>query len=153
MKFKLINEPTKEIMDILKIYCLKSKPFDFCELPSMTMRVFKINEYFNSLFKSHEVYTAENNGKIVGIGFFRKDEQNVYADFIVGFNNLLSFREISETFKNFRIFYKNEYPEVKLFCGEIYRVFKVKSYLKFIKKYMNPIKIDLDKERIMVYFD
>jgi len=153
MKFKLIKEPTEELFNLFKIYCLKSKPFDFCELPSMQMRIFKIREYFNNLFENCEVYTAEKNGKILGFGGFRPLGENVSADFVVGFNDILTFKEISKAFADFREFYKKQNPQIKTFSGEIYRTYKVDSYLKFIKRYMKPSKIDLDGERIMVYFD
>jgi hypothetical protein len=153
MKFKLINEPTEELFNIFKSYCLKSKPFDFCELPSMQMRIFKIKEYFDNLFENCEVYTAEENGKILGFGGFKPLGGNVSADFVVGFNDVLTFKEISKAFADFREFYKQQNPQVKTFSGEIYRTYKADSYLKFIKRYMKPSKIDLDGERIMVYFD
>jgi hypothetical protein len=153
MKFKLIKEPTEELFDIFKLYCLKSKPFDFCELPSMQIRIFKIREYFDNLFETCEVYTAEENEKILGFGGFRPVGQNVNADFVVGFNNILTFKQISKAFASFREFYKKQNPQIKTFSGEIYRTHKADSYLKFIKRYMEPSKIDLDGERIMVYFD
>jgi hypothetical protein len=153
MKFKLIKEPTEELFNIFKSYCLKSKPFDFCELPSMQMRIFKIREYFNNLFENCEIYIAEENGKILGFGGFRQEGDSVSADFVVGFNNFLSLKEISKMFFNFRSFYKKQNPHIKTFTGEVYRTYKVDSYLKFIKRYMGVSRIDLDKNPIMVYFD
>ena len=153
MKFKLINEPTEELFNIFKSYCLKSKPFDFCELPSMQMRIFKIKEYFDNLFEGCEIYIAEKNEQVLGFGGFRQENTNVSADFVVGFNNILTFSEISKMFADFRKFYKEQNPQIKTFSGEIYRTYKADSYLKFIKRYMKPSKIDLDGERIMVYFD
>ena len=113
MKFKLINEPSEELFNIFKSYCLKSKPFDFCELPSMQMRIFKIREYFNNLFENCEIYIAEENGKILGFGGFRQEGDSVSADFVVGFNNFTHIKEIANC-----NFLKLPFPTDDLFCDD-----------------------------------
>jgi hypothetical protein len=153
MKFKLIKQPNDELFDVFKVYCLKSKPFDFCQFPSMKMRLFKIKEYFNSLFDFCDCFEVYGDNEIVGFISIEK-QQNVGIIIIAfGINSKITFKQISKYFADFREFYKKENPEIKIFIGEIYRTYKADSYLKFIKRYMKSSKIDLDGERIMVYFD
>lgn len=153
MKFKLIKKPTEELFIFFKTYCLKSKPFNFCELPSMQMRVFKIREYFNNLFSYGDCFTVLKNDQI--IGFFCIEKQNEIATIVIAFGlySKITFVEMSKIFLDFRKFYKQENPEIKSFFGEVIRNYKKDSYLKFIQRYMKPSRIDLDKNPIMVYFD
>jgi hypothetical protein len=153
MKFKLINEPTEELFSIFKSFCLKSKPFDSCELPSMQMRLFKIKEYFNSVFLYSDCIIALKNDEIVG--FFCIEKRNEIGIIVIGVGLYpkITFPEIAEMFSDFRKFYKQQNPEIKSFIGEIVRNHKKESYLKFLKKYIKPSKIDLDKDPIIVYFD
>lgn len=153
MKFKLIKEPSEELFNLFKLYCLESKPFDFCELPSMQMRIFKIKEYFNNLFKNCDCFLVFKDDQIVGFIVIEKENEVGEIIIAIGFHAKISFKQISQYFADFRKFYKEQNPQIKIFIGEIYRTHKSDSYLKFIKRYMKPSKIDLDNERIMVYFD
>lgn len=153
MKFKLIKEPTEELFDIFKSYCLKSKPFDFCELASMQMRILKIKEYFDNLFLSCECFIVLDNNEIIGFIVIEKENEIASIIIAIGLHLKITFQQISQYFADFRKFYKEQNPQIKTFSGQIYRTYKADSYLKFIKRYMKPSKINLDNERIMVYFD
>jgi len=153
MKFKLIKQPTEELFDIFKSYCLKSKPFDFCELPSMQARLIKIKKYFNEMFLYDDCYIALKNDEIVSFYCIEKRDDIAEIIIAVGLYPKITFLEISKIFAEFRVFYKKQNPQIKTFKGEIYRSYKADSYLKFIKKYMGISRIDLDKEHIVVYFD
>jgi hypothetical protein len=153
MKFKLIKEPTEELFNIFKAYFLKSKPFDFCELPSMQMKIFKIKEYFDNLFNFCDCFIVSEEDEIVGFIACEKQKDIGVIVIAIGLHFKITFKQISQYFADFRKFYKEQNPQIKIFIGEIYRTHKPDSYLKFIKRYMKPSKIDLDGERIMVYFD
>jgi hypothetical protein len=153
MKFKLIKEPSEELFNLFKSYCLKSKPFDFCELPSMQMRVLKIREYFNAIFSYNDCFIVLEREGIVGFICIEKQGEIGVVTIAIGLHLKITFKQISQYFADFRKFYKEQNPQIKTFSGEIYRTYKADSYLKFIKRYMKPSKIDLDGERIMVYFD
>jgi hypothetical protein len=153
MKFKLIKEPSEELFNLFRSYCLKSKPFDFCELPSMQMRVFKIKEYFNIIFSYNDCFIVLESEEIVGFICIEKQGEVGVVTIAIGLHLKITFKQISQYFADFRKFYKGQNPQIKTFSGEIYRTYKADSYLKFIKRYMKPSKIDLDGERIMVYFD
>jgi hypothetical protein len=153
MNFKLIKEPTEELFLLFKKYCLTSKPLSFCESASMQMRLFKIKDYFNNLFINYNCFIALEKNEI--IGFFSIDKKNNIATIIIaiGFHDKITFKKMAEVFISFRDFYKKLNPEIEIFNGEVNRTYKFDTYLKFIKRYMKPSKIDLDGERIMVYFD
>jgi hypothetical protein len=153
MKFKLIKEPTEELFFIFKDYCLISKPLSFCESPSIHMRLLKIKQYFNNLFLHYDCFISLENDKIVC--FFCLEKKNNIATIIIAFglHSKITFKKMSEHFIDFKEFYKKLNPEIKKFNAEINRTHKLDSYLKFIKRYLNPSKIELDKEPIMVYFD
>lgn len=153
MKFKLIKEPTQELFDIFKFYCLKSKPFDFCAFPSMQTRLFKIREYFNNLFSYNDCFIVLEDGEIVGFICIEQVEEAGNITIAIGLHSKITFKQISKYFSDFRKFYRQQNPHIKTFIGEVYRTHKKDSYLKFIKKYMGISRIDLDKERIVVYFD
>lgn len=153
MKFKLIKEPNQEIFEIFKSYCLKSKPFDFCTVPSMQTRLFKIKEYFNNLFSHNDCFLALEDDEIVGFICIEQVGQSANITIAVGLYPKITFKQISQYFFNFRKFYKQQNSHIKTFIGEIYRTHKKDSYLKFIKKYMGVSRINLDKERIIIYFD
>jgi hypothetical protein len=153
MKFKLIKEPNEELFNLFRSFCLKSKPLDFCELPSMQMRLIKIKQYFNNIFFEKDCVIGLENDEIVG--FFCIKKRNEIAGIVIAFglHPKITFNKISKMFTDFRKFYKQENPEIKSFVGEVVRNYKKDSYLKFLKKYVKPSRIDLDKDPIMVYFD
>jgi hypothetical protein len=153
MNFKLIKEPTEELFVIFKKYFLKSKPLDFCELASMQLRCLKIEEYFKDLFLYYDCFIAFKNDNIVC--FFSIEKKHDAASIVIAFglHDEITFKEISEYFINFREFYKKLNPEVRIFKGEINRAHKLNSYLKFVKRYIKPSKIELDNDKIIVYFE
>jgi len=152
MKFKLIKEPSEELFNLFKSYCLKSKPFDFCESPSMQMRVLKIREYFNVIFSYNDCFLVLESEEIIGFICIEKQGEVGVITIAIGLHPKITFKQISQYFTDFRRFYKEQNQQIKIFSGEIYRAYKAGSYLKFIKRYMKPSRIDLDKDHIMIYF-
>jgi hypothetical protein len=119
----------------------------------MQMRIFKIKEYFNNLFKNCDCFIVFEDDQIVGFIVIEKENEVGEIIIAIGFRPRITFKQISQYFADFRKFYKQQNPQIKIFIGGIYRIHKANSYLKFIKRYMKPSKIDLDNEHILIYFD
>ena len=148
MQFQRINQATDKITDKFISYCLKSKPYDFCNLPSRVISIIKIKEYIKFLFQICEVYLGTINGEIKLFVAVKRDNQNLEIEFIFGdhFGFL-------ENFKKFRFFYHELHPEIRTFRAQITRKHKLKHFMNFLSKKDPNIQIILDKQEIVVLWN
>lgn len=148
MQFQRINYPDKQIESMFVSYCLKSKPYDFCNMPSRSMSVFKIKEYMNFLFKMCKIYLGTFQGQIklfIAISEI-KDEANI--EFVFG--NPFGFMKNLEYFRKF---YQDVNPKIQTFSAQIKRKHKLNSFLKFIQTKDQNMQIFLDKQEIVVLWN
>jgi len=148
MQFQRINQATDKITDKFISYCLKSKPYDFCHLPSRTASIIKIKEYIEFLFQICEVYLGMIDDQIKLFVAVRRDNQNLEIEFIFGdhFGFL-------ENFKKFRLFFSDSYPEIRTFRAQITRKYKLKHFMNFLSKKDPNIQIILDNQEIVVLWN
>jgi hypothetical protein len=60
MNFTLIKALDESMEKKMISFFLKSKPYDFCCLPSRQLSVIKIKEYIRHLFANSQIYTSTN---------------------------------------------------------------------------------------------
>lgn len=148
MQFQRINQATDEIREKFISYCIKSKPYDFCHLPSRATSIIKIKEYIEFLFKICEVYLGTINGEIKLFVAVKRDNQNLEIEFIFG--NHFGFLE---NFKKFRLFFSDSHPEIRTFRAQITRKHKLKYFMNFLSKKDPNIRIILDNQEIVVLWN
>lgn len=148
MHFQRIKETDKTIENMFINYCIDSKPYDFCHLPSRSMSIFKIKEYMEFLFNTCEVYLGMIDNQIkIFIAVERKDNATI-IQFVFG----TPFGFMSNV-AMFRRFYKKVNPEIQKFSAQIMRKHKLDSFLKFITKKDPEMQINLDKQEITVLWN
>ena len=77
IKIKQLISPNKDLYNVFFDYCVKSKPYDFCELNSIKLRNFKINEYYHNLINTSEIFECVENTKIVWHVFLSKQKDHL----------------------------------------------------------------------------
>ena len=139
----------KEAWPYFHSFCAKSKPYQFCELGSSTLRETKIKKTFDD-FSACEIYSAEERGKIVGFVFLKKEKNCLDVNFIFGVRkNFTSPKLIEGAHKIFKIALRDH--NKKYLKSEIRRNYKVESYKKWIERYDKNAIIFNDKENTVVW--
>lgn len=129
MNFQLLKENNDIVEEAFVSFCLKSKPYDFCSGPSMSLRTLQIKSYYQFLMAEKDVYFVEQNRFIRFFIAIQETEEGFYVDFIFG----LPFK-LGSDFKNFRQFYRSKRSRNCKFFTKIKRKHKLQLFLKGIKK-------------------
>ena len=114
-------------------FCIKSKPYEFCSIPSKSLRDTKIKNSFED-FSSYDVYEAQENGVLIGFCFIKEEQFCLDVAFIFGiWRSVRSSKLIEATHAIFRTALKKF--NKNYLKSEIRRTFKVGPYKKWIEKY------------------
>jgi len=116
MNFKPIKTYSKELESEIINYCLKSKPYEFCELPSRNLAILKIKEYIAFLFSNCEIFICEEDGKINFFIALTIKEEGVVIDFCFGDEI-----KMKTCFAEFRRLFKRQHPQILGFYSEVTR--------------------------------
>jgi len=132
MKITHLKE-TDEVWPFFYDFCIKSKPYDFCSLPSRRLRDEKIKTSFE-FYRTRIVYKAESEGKVMGFVFLEEEESCLDVNFIFGVSkNFASIKLIKAAHAIFddalQKFNKNYLK------SEVRRKFKVNSFIKWVDRY------------------
>lgn len=147
MNFTLIKNPDDKLITEIISYCLKSKPYEFCNLGSRKLSIFKIKEYVDCLFEHCEVYISRDLGELFFIAVSKEGER-ANLEFI--FCNQY---KMYDYFPTFRSYFKQINPKVKFFYAEITRKYKTNKLISFIKKNDKVATINLDNDKICVLWN
>lgn len=143
MNFTLIKQIDEALERKIIAYFLQSKPYSFCHLPSRFLSVMKIKEYVQFLLDNCSVYV----GRDFFIALTIKKETAI-VEFLFG-----SAFTIVNSFKQFRIQFKQKNPEVNVFFSEIQRIYKRDKLIKMIKQRDENAEIKLDNQKICVLWN
>jgi hypothetical protein len=148
MKITYLKDST-EAWPYFYDFCVKSKPYHYCSLPSHHLRDKKIKANFDE-FSSRIVYKAEDKGKVMGFVFLQEEEHCLDVNFLFGVRkNFTSPRLILAAhtiFEDALKKYNKNYLK-----SQIRRTFKVKSYKKWIERYDNKAIILNDPQNTVVW--
>jgi hypothetical protein len=143
MNFTLIKElPEAEKKNLIRFF-LKSKPYPFCQMPSMFLALFKIKEYIDFLFDNFSIYVRKDFFIAISV-----EKEKAIVQFVKG----SSFNGISD-FEEFRAFFCAQNKNVKVFYTEIQRDYKKQKLIRFIKRRDKNAKINLDNDKICVLWN
>ena len=140
MEIKQSSKPDLAFKNHFIEFCERSKPMDFCQIPSRRLRREKINKYLDEWCENAKIYQAHINEKFLLGGIFTQSTGGV---------------ELQFGFGNFNDFYHSKIAEVghlvllevfkdsghELITSPIRREYKRKSFLKWIQKYDKMCKI------------
>ena len=131
-------------------FCIQSKPYDFCDIGSLTLREREIKKTFDNFSSTCDVYSAGENNKVVGFVFIKKEENCLDVSFLFGVRkNFTSPKLIEGAHKIFEIaLQKHNKNYLK---SEIRRNYKVESYKKWVERYDKNAIIFNDKENTVVW--
>jgi hypothetical protein len=114
-------------------YFTRSKPYDFCESKSFSLRKHKIQEYLNIITKDSIIYHGTIDSKTVGYTVFSEQTNYLALEFVIGDN------QFTPTFL-IQVFYDALLLAQKTFDKQIIkstiqRKNKRKNFLNWIKRY------------------
>ena len=89
MEIKQSTEPDLLFKNHFIEFCERSKPMDFCQIPSRRLRREKIKQYLNEWCKNAKIYQAHINKKFLVGGIFTESTDRVELEF--GFGNFNDF--------------------------------------------------------------
>ena len=134
MEIKQSTEPDLLFKNHFIEFCERSKPMDFCQIPSRRLRREKIKQYLNEWCKNAKIYQAHINKKFLVGGIFTESTDRVELEF--GFGNFNNFyhNKIAEGWHLVLLeVFKDSGKE--LITSPLRRKYKAKSLLKWCQKY------------------
>ena len=134
MEIKQSTEPDLLFKNHFIEFCERSKPMDFCQIPSRRLRREKIKQYLNEWCKNAKIYQAHINKKFLVGGIFTESTDRVELEF--GFGNFNNFyhNKIAEGWHLVLLeVFKDSGKE--LITSPLRRKYKSKSLLKWFQKY------------------
>jgi|TARA_R110002020_G_scaffold297052_1_gene512816 hypothetical protein len=148
MKITHLSE-TDEVWPFFYDFCIKSKPYDFCCIPSKKIRDKKIKNSFED-YSDSIVYKAEHNGKVMGFVFLEEQECCLDVNFIFGVRkNFTSPKLITAAhaiFDDALIKFNKKYLK-----SQVRRTFKIESYIKWVDRYDKRAIILADDKKTIVW--
>jgi hypothetical protein len=114
-------------------YFTRSKPYDFCESKSFSLRKHKIQEYLQTMAKDSIIYQATIDLKTVGYVVFSKQTDHLILEFVIGDHQFPpSF--LIKSFHAILILAQKRFDK-RLIKSTIQRKHKRKSFINWIKRY------------------
>lgn len=134
----------EELFDFFKT----SKPYDFCNLPSPSIRNQRIDDFFDYLKECH-AYGGFINKKFIGMIFVSEKDDYLYLEFMFGQPKRFSNTEMVNSFHEGLIWVLEKYKKKKI-IGEIRRVHKKERFLKYIKKVDKVCKLETNNNTELI---
>ncbi len=147
MEFKRIITHTDVLWKRFSDFCVKSKPYSFCETPSLRLKIFKIREYYDFLLAHSEIFILEDNQEILFFVAVHREGSAMVVDFAFG-----TPMTVLHNLKAFRDWYRLLNKDVEFFYTELTRRYKLDKYVNFIRRYDRNAQIKLDNQKISIYW-
>ena len=148
MKITHLKEP-EDAWPYFYDFCIKSKPYDFCKLPSRHLREREIRRAFED-FSSCEIYSSKENDKTVGFVFLCVEEDCLDVSFLFGVRkNFTSVKLINAAHAIFDTALRGH--NKNYLKSQIRRTYKVESYKKWIERYDKRAIIFNDPQNTVVW--
>jgi len=148
MKITHLKE-TAEVWPYFYDFCVKSKPYDFCSLPSKRLRDIKIKNSFD-FYANQIVYKAEYQSKVMGFVFLEEENYCLDVNFIFGvrknFTSPKLIKAAHAIFDNALHKFNKNYLK-----SQVRRTFKVDSYIKWVDRYDKRAIILTDDKKTIVW--
>jgi hypothetical protein len=133
VEIKQLISPNEDFYNYFLQYCIRSKPYDFCELKSFKLRNAKIKEYFNILINDPIIFVAEIDSKIFACTFFSEQKDHLILEFVIGnskFDSIFLIKSLHEMLiSSQKVFDKKETRST------IQRKYKKQKFINWIKRY------------------
>ena len=133
VEIKQLISLTDDFYNYFLQYCIKSKPYDFCELKSFKLRNAKIKEYFNTLTNDSIIYVAEINSEILIYTFFSEQKDHLILEFVIG-DSKFKPQLISKSFHKILILAQKTFDKDYI-ESTIQRKYKKQKFINWIKRY------------------
>ena len=150
MKITQLTRDTETIWEDFLSFCIKSKPYDYHQIPSFRLKKAKIRKNFEDLVESCQIFLAIKDEKKVVVLFLKPYDNFVDVEFIFGFSKNFNSKVLIEGVH--RVFDEASFiNNKKYFKSEIRRKFKVTSYKKWIERYDKTAIIFNDEHNSIVW--
>lgn len=133
VQIKQLITPNDDFYNYFFQYCIKSKPYDFCELKSFKLRNAKIKDYFDILMKDSIIFTSEIDCKISIYAFFSEQKDHLILEFAIG-NKELTPQCLIKHFHEILILVQKTFDKASV-ESTIQRKYKKQKFINWLKKY------------------
>jgi hypothetical protein len=133
VEIKQLITPNEDFYNYFLQYCIKSKPYDFCELKSFKLRNSKIKEYFHTLISDSIIYTSEIDCKISIYAFFSEEKDHLILEFAIG-DNKFKPQSLIKHFHEILILAQKTFDKTSI-KSTIQRKYKKQNFINWLKKY------------------
>ena len=134
IKIKQLISSNKDLYNVFFDYCVKSKPYDFCELNSIKLRNFKINEYYNSLLNISKIFECKKEDQVVWYVFLSKQKDNLIVEFAIGNNKAFKSRFLIDSLHKIFILAQTIFNKNHIKTS-IQRKHKKQNLINWLKRY------------------
>lgn len=114
-------------------YFVRSKPYDFCESKSVSLRKHKIKEYLEILASDSFIYRATTDFKTVGYVIFSQEKNHLVLEFVIGDNSFAP-AFLVQTFHSILLLAQKTFDKQTV-KSTIQRKHKRKNFINWIKRY------------------
>jgi hypothetical protein len=145
MNFQRVNTLDQSVLNDFVSFCLQSKPYNFCMLPSLSARLFQIKNYYRHLHQVSEVFVYKLDEKVKFFVAIKQENENGCIEFVYGspFNILRDLKE-------FRDWYFAQNPHLTTIYTTLLREHKPEPMFQLVKKRDKNAKICVDNGTISV---
>jgi uncharacterized membrane protein len=114
-------------------YFTRSKPYDFCESKSFSLRKHKIKEYLQTMVEDSIIYQATIDSETVGYVVFSQQTDHLILEFVIG-DNQFAPRFLMQVFYDISLLAQKTFDK-QIIKSTIQRKNKRKNFLNWIKRY------------------
>jgi hypothetical protein len=145
MNFQPVKQQDHNVENAFVSFCIKSKPYDFCSLPTMSARLFRIKDYYDFLLREKNCFFLGERDFVDFFIALDHSPTGVYVDFVFG----PPFK-LQKYFENFRKFYRGQHQDDLEFRTILKRQHKKSSFVRAIKKRDASARFSVDNDEIHV---
>ena len=114
-------------------YFTRSKPYDFCESKSFSLRKHKIQEYLDTIARDSIIYQATIDLKTVGYVVFSEQTDHLILEFVIG-DHQFAPAFLMKAFYTILLLAQKTFDK-RLIKSTIQRKSKRKNFINWIKRY------------------
>jgi hypothetical protein len=134
IEIKQLIDFNKDLYNVFFKYCVESKPYDFCELNSIKLRNFKINEYYDGLINIGEVFECKEDDRLIWYVFLSNRDDHLIVEFAIGNNKNFKSKFLIEALHKIFILAQTVF-EKKYIRTSIQRKYKKQNLINWLKRY------------------
>jgi hypothetical protein len=133
VKIKQLISADDDFYSYFSAYFARSKPYDFCESKSLSLRKHKIKEYLDTIANDSAIYKATTNSKTIGYVVISDQTDHLILEFVIG-DKQFAPAFLMQVFYDVLLLAQKTFDK-SLIKSTIQRKNKRKNFINWIKRY------------------